>query len=439
MARDRMLEKAKGLVGPCACGRMHGLKTREIYIGRELEERLAFYAMDLAGGGRALAVFDRNTYAALGERVLSALRSGCGGADALLLQGEEIHADSRSVGDILLHVTDETRLLVAVGSGTINDSCRYVAHRLGLPYLVAGTAPSMDGYASSVSPVLVDGLKLTVEAVAPAAVLLDPGVLARAPKPMLAAGLGDMLGKHIALLDWSLAAQNIGESFCQPIASLMEEAVALCEESAGQLPKGDEGAVAALGRGLCLSGLAMQLMGNSRPASGGEHHISHFLELKQMQRGEKPALHGDKVGVATLYMIEFYHRLYEKRRPLRPVDLSAWKTRLQEGYGPAAEGFLRLSPLERGESTPLQQQYERYLEGFDAFRGRAEALYAKREEYRGLLLACQGPVEPEQLGVSKQDMKQAMLCAFLLRPRYASLRMAFYFGWLEEIVDEIFA
>ena len=82
MARDRMLEKAKGLVGPCACGRMHGLKTREIYIGRELEERLAFYAMDLAGGGRALAVFDRNTYAALGERVLSALQAGCGGAGA---------------------------------------------------------------------------------------------------------------------------------------------------------------------------------------------------------------------------------------------------------------------------------------------------------------------------------------------------------------------
>ena len=75
---------------------------------------------------------------------------------------------------------------------------------------------------------------------------------------------------------------------------------------------------------------------------------------------------------------------------------------MEEGYGPAAEGFLRLSPLERARNTPLQQQYERYLEGFDAFRERAEALYAKREEYRGLLLACQGPVEPEQLGVSSR-------------------------------------
>ncbi len=439
MARDRLLEKARALQGVCACGRKHELTTREICVGREMDERLAFYAMDLCGGGRALAVFDENTYKAAGDRVMRTLASSCGGADRLVLTGGELHADARTVGDILLHMGDQTRLLVAVGSGTINDSCRYVSHRTGLPYLVVGTAPSMDGYASSVSPVLVDGLKLTMEACAPAAVLLDPEILAAAPRPMLAAGLGDMLGKHIALLDWSLSASVLGESFCEPIASLMQEAVALCEQSAGELIRRDEGAAAALGRGLCLSGLAMQLMGNSRPASGGEHHISHFLEMKQLQRGEKPTLHGDKVGVATLYMIDFYEKLYEKKRALKPVDLALWERRLREAYGPAAEGFLKISPLEKGEALPREQQYQNYLACFDAFREKAQALKAKREDYRRQLDALGGPTEPEQLNVSRMQMREAMLCAFLLRPRYSALRMAFYFGWLEEIVDEIFA
>ncbi len=439
MPRDLLLEKAQALVGPCACGRRHELKTQDVFVGRNIEAKLTFCVNNLAGGGRVLAVFDENTYAVMGERVMGVLAMACGRPERVILTGEEIHADARSVGDILLHIKDDTRLIVAVGSGTINDSCRYAAYRLQLPYIVVGTAPSMDGYASSVSPVIVDGLKLTFEACAPSAVLLDAGVLSRAPKPMLAAGLGDMLGKHIALLDWQLARCMIGESFCEPIAALMREAVEICEQSAAGLSGGDEQAASDLARGLCLSGLAMQLMGNSRPASGGEHHISHFLELKQMQRGEKPSLHGDKVGVATLYMIEFYSRLFAKKRPLRPVDLELWDTRLRENYGPAAEGFLSISPLDKPEKVPLEEQYARYLASFDEFQSKAQALQAKKDEYRRLLLSCDGPVEPEQLGVSREDFKRAMLCAFLLRPRYASLRMAFYFGWLEEIVDEIFA
>jgi glycerol-1-phosphate dehydrogenase [NAD(P)+] len=197
--------------------------------------------------------------------------------------------------------------------------------------------------------------------------------------------------------------------------------------------------VSRLAEGLTLSGLAMQLMGNSRPASGAEHHIAHFLEMRQLLRGERPSLHGDKVGVATLVMIGFYQKLFEKRREPKPIDLGLWEERLRGGYGQLAEGFLRAAPLEKGEGKTAREQYEGYLEHFDAFAQKAASLAAKKADFKRMIQEAGGPVTREGIGASRQDMKDAMLCAFLLRPRYSALRMAFRLGILEEIADEIFA
>ena len=62
--------------------------------------------------------------------------------------------------------------------------------------------------------------------------------------------------------------------------------------------------------GLLLSGLAMQMMGNSRPASGAEHHISHLIEMQPDGLDScSEALHGEKVGVGTLAVLKEYRRL----------------------------------------------------------------------------------------------------------------------------------
>lgn len=425
-----MLEKARALSEKCACGAKHSLTTKEVYIGKDVLTRLAFNAADLAGGGHILLVMDQNTRPIAGEAALRVLHETHPASAVVLAQDAHgLHADARAIGETLLAVQDDTRLLVAVGSGTINDITRYVAHRTHLPYLVLGTAPSMDGYCSGVSPILKDGLKLTFNAVSPRAVLLSPALLADAPKPMQAAGFGDMLGKHIALLDWELSAALTGESHCAQIAALMAEATALCENSAG-----DAGL---LGEGLCLSGLAMQLMGNSRPASGAEHHISHFLELRRLSRGESTGLHGDKVGLAALLMIRAYAWLYAKKRPLgEPPCMATWTTRLQAAYGATYPGFAALNPLQTPKEEVVRQ-YSAYAATFDAFSAKAAALVARVEEYAQLLVDAGGPSSFAALGFGSADVKDALLCAFLLRPRFTALRMAYNFGWLEEMADAL--
>lgn len=437
MAED-MLARCRALEGACACGRTHRMRTREIYIGEDWQAHLQSQAQALCGNGAVTVVADERTWEVAGRAAAQALHGR--EVQTVVLRGGELHANADSIGQVLLGVGDRTRLLVAVGSGTINDTTRFVAYRVGLPYLVVGTAPSMDGYASSVSPVLQDGMKITYEATHPEAVLSSPAILCSAPQNMVAAGLGDMLGKHTALLDWKLSAIATGESFCEGIAGMMREAVEICERNAGGLSRREGAAVSELTQGLVLSGLAMQMMGNSRPASGCEHHLSHFWEMRQLLRGQGASLHGDKVGVATLLIVEMYHRFFAKKLDrVIPVDLARWEARMRAAYGPLAEGFLMRNPLDRTEATTAQEQLERILANWDALKAEADALYAKKEALRRMLEESGGPTDPAQVGCRGEDVRDALLCAWLLRPRFTLLKLAFDLGCLEEIVDEVLA
>lgn len=101
-----------------------------------------------------------------------------------------------------------------------------------------------------------------------------------------------------------------GEYFCHRIHDIMMEATDAVKQSSIGIAKGDVASYEKLTYGLLMSGVAMQMLGNSRPASGAEHHISHLIEMSPEGIGvSSDALHGEKVGVATLLACAEYHRL----------------------------------------------------------------------------------------------------------------------------------
>lgn len=434
---ENMLARCMGAQGECACGGTHWMRTKEIYIGQDWCETLCEF-IKKSNARRVTLVADQRTWEVAGRAAHDAIVQ-LAAVDVVMLHGEQLHADAQTIGKVLLGGAQDTHLIIAVGSGTINDTARYVAFRTKTPYLVVATAPSMDGYASSVSPVLKDGMKITYEATHPEAVISSPDILRSAPKEMVAAGLGDMLGKHTALLDWQLSSIATGEAFCQPIASMMRDAVELCQSNAQGLADKLPGAVSELTQGLVLSGLAMQMMGNSRPASGCEHHLSHFWEMRQLLRGQGASLHGDKVGVATLLIIEFYHRFFAKKPTLKPVDTALWEQRMRDAYGSLADGFLALNPLDRAEATTPRQQLDNVLAHWDELKAQVDALYAQKQALHDMLKNSGGPTSPHQVGCTAQDVRDALMCAWLLRPRFTVLKLAYDLGVLEEIVDEMLA
>jgi len=236
---------------------------------------------------------DRNTLGAC-PGLLESLTSA-GFEISLTLFDDLTHADMAAVERLCAEGTGAEALL-AVGSGSLNDAARLASFRLERPYAVFGTAPSMDGYASTVAPVLENGYKRTYPAHAPLCILADSGVLASSPARLRSAGAGDLYGKYTALADWRVAHLLTGEYYCERVAGLMEDAVA----------KGAEGAVM---EALVFSGIAMQLCGTSRPASGAEHHIAHFWEMLSLRDGREGDLHGRMVGVGALLVLREYKLL----------------------------------------------------------------------------------------------------------------------------------
>ena len=293
----------------CACGRTHACTIGEIRVGPGVLAGVAEAVRCRVRGGGALVVADTRTRAACGDRVERALRLAGVPFAVCVVAGEPVVPNEAAVAAVRATVRSDHTVLVAVGAGTITDLTRYTASLTGLPFVAVATAASMDGYASSVSPLIVGGRKVTHPAVQPAAVFADTEVMAAAPPPLLAAGFGDILGKETALADWRLAHAETGEYWCPFLDGLIRGVLGRCRDVAGAVPQRGEAAVAAVAEALVLSGVAISLAGNSRPASGAEHHLSHYWEMDALARGRPHALHGQQVGVAAPYVAACYHAL----------------------------------------------------------------------------------------------------------------------------------
>lgn len=233
-----------------------------------------------------------------------------------------------------------TGCLAACGAGTIHDLTRYAAHGLALPFVSFPTAASVDGFVSNVAAMTVGGRKVTFPSTAPAALFADPDIYAAAPPELTASGVGDIVGKYISLFDWKTGHMITGEPFDEEIYALEEEAV----RRVMQTGAGSPGFTELVMDCLILSGMAIQYMGNSRPASGAEHHLSHLWEMHCINP-PAPALHGEKVGVSTLLVLEEYRRLAAEGIRFGIPDGYFSHAYLEPVYGPLTDGII-------GENTP---------------------------------------------------------------------------------------
>ncbi len=292
----------QSLNGACACKKVHTLYTREVVIARGaismVPEMLSRYGYRLP-----LVVCDANTYAVAGEAVCAQTN-----AKAVVLQGEHLHADEHAVNELTSRLPNGVDVLLAVGAGTIHDVVRYTAFSRGIPFISVPTAASVDGFVSTVAAMTWRGLKKSFASAAPVAVAADTDILMRAPYRLTASGVSDLMGKYTAIADWRIAHLVTGEYICERICTMALDAVAAAEASLMDLRKGEADAYERLMYGLLLSGLAMQMVGNSRPASGAEHHLSHLWEMEAITPA-LDALHGEKVCVGLMLLLPVYESI----------------------------------------------------------------------------------------------------------------------------------
>ena len=312
----------------CSCGRKHFLDINKIIMGRDVIRRLPEILSDYAKD-KIYILCDQNTYKAAGQKVKETLE----GADFqvkcnVLNSGNQILIpDERAVGKMFMELEADTGMIVAVGSGTLNDMAKYMSSRTKIPYTIVCTAPSMDGYASSGAPLMNSGRKISYTATLPYAIAGDTDVMKNAPMRMIHAGYGDIIGKLTCLADWRLSHELTGEYYCETIVKLVQKAIKKVVDHRKGLEERQEEAILYLIEALTLTGVAMGLAGNSRPASGAEHMLSHYWEMEVIARGENPELHGIKVGIAAPVIAE----VFDEMQDFLPESVKEMAPSAQEG------------------------------------------------------------------------------------------------------------
>ena len=308
---DRPISQWAGMEYSCACGKSHKVDIQAIRVGSGVIQELPGIVRDL-GASHIFLVADNYTYEAAGRQVEQLLdQAGLPYHKRVFQTETPLVPNEYALGSVLAAMTSQDDMLLAVGSGTLNDVTKYVSARTGIPYVIAATAPSMDGYASTVAPTILDGFKTTLPAVYPAAIVADVDILKDAPMPMLTAGFGDIIGKFTSLADWRLSHQLNGEYYCPEVAGVIEAAVETCAANAKALAQREPQAIQAVTEALILSGLAMGMVGVDRPASGAEHQMAHYWEMDALRRGEEHPLHGNAVGVGTVLAASLYEMAVE--------------------------------------------------------------------------------------------------------------------------------
>ena len=324
----------------CSCGKVHKCSIKHVVIA---PGAIATLPTLLGAYRRVLLVADTNTYAACGDAVKAQIGEILESVliydvKGLLIPNEEAIAQQRA------KITAQTDLIIGIGSGVIQDLCKYVSFLHKLPYFVVATAPSMDGYASVGAAMILGGMKVTETTHVPEAIIGDVNVLKDAPMELIQAGYGDILGKYSCLNDWKLSQVVREEYFCEEVYGLTFDMLLKTKDLGPALLRREPEAIQTLMEALVGVGIAMALVGNSRPASGSEHHLSHYFEITGILSDEPYFMHGIDVVYSSVYVQRLRDTLLELERPPenKPMDRAAWEQNIRSIYTSVADGVIAL-------------------------------------------------------------------------------------------------
>ncbi len=428
MANDAISELLAGTWRDPETGMPVGVPVQSIVLAESLAGIETELVGRLALGRRFAVVSDPATHEVLGARVESAVAS-LGAIESIRLP-DRPHPDDATAAK-LRAATAAADALIAVGSGTINDLCKYVAAQDGKPYAVFGTAPSMNGYTSGNAAITVAGLKKSLPARAPAGVFLDLGVLAAAPARMIRSGLGDSLCRPTAQADWLLSHLLRGTAYREaPFALLAEDESALFD-GAATLMAGDLTAMRRLARTLVLSGLGMGIAGGSYSASQGEHLISHYVEMVGAP-GSKESFHGEQIGVTTLTLARLQERILARDEApvLRPTAIDA--DDVLAHFGPeTGAACLREFAAKALSPADADSLNERLALQWSTLRRRISDIHRSSTSLARTLAAAGAPTRPADLGWPAEFYRTALRRARQIRSRYTFLDLAGDAGLLE--------
>lgn len=432
-------EGATGIYGEtfdCECGRTHSIEPEAVAYEADAADRVPGL-LEMATDGRRVAVLmDVRTRAAAGAEVCTALADAGWEVLAVLVRdpapGHSPVCEDRTK-EKLEDEIGPVDAFVSVGSGVITDLTRWIAWDGARRFVSFATAASMNGYCSANVAPAINGAKTLLRARPPLAVVSAPSVIQGAPYELTTSGLGDALAKAVSTADWRMNNIIFGDYFCPRAVSLIAGIETRYLEHPEDVKAGQPDAMEAIYRALLLTGTAMTMAGTTSPCSGGEHAVSHALDMTAMSRGLEHDLHGRQVGIGTILTSELYRRVLatespEFVEPQESVDREYW--------GNLADV---VAPEYAGKTERLHEAVDVLSRGdaWDRLRTGVEPMTREPEVTRDCLKRAGAAFRAEDIGVDRERLLAAFTHAHEMRPRFMILDLARLLGIMPGTAREI--
>ena len=426
----------------CECGKRHVCELKYLKVGRGVIANVPDMLAAM-GKKKPYVVCDKNTYAVAGEKVCQILTDAGIDYTCYIIPGDRLSPAEWEVGSVIMNYDPSCDMLLGVGSGVVNDTCKVLAHAIGVPSAIVGTAPSMDGYASNSSSMEVNHVKVSLYNHCPVGIILDSEILAQAPMRMLWAGLGDMVAKYIAICEWRISHLVTGEFYCESIAQLMRAAIKKIVDAADGIAKRDPDAIQSIAEGLIIAGVGMAYAEISRPASGLEHYFSHMWEMMALERGKPYDLHGIQVGIGTVLSMKLYRKIREIKPDrakaeawMNAYDRETWEKQIHRIFGKTAGEIIAIEDkTKKNDPEKHAKRLEKLIENWDEILKIIDEELLVYEELHSLLASTGMPMTPGDIDVSIEDTVDAFIGSRDIRDKYLSCSFLWDLGLTNEFAE----
>lgn len=430
----------------CSCGRTHSTGLEGCTVGAGVLTSLVDY-VEKYGFKKVYVACDEITYGIAGEKVMNILHDANINAKAHVFTGGRFIPNEESLGKLMIDAPRDLDLVVAVGTGSINDMCRFFSYQMNVPYAIVATAAPMDGFSSSGAALMVDNIKQTIPAQTPLFIIGDTDILCGAPARMISAGLGDLLGKFTCLNDWRISKIVNDEYYCDTVVNLVKDCIENVLKNADKAASRDPKVIGDIMEGLVLTGVAMSFVGNSRPAAGCEHHLNHYWEAIEIQNGQIPVLHGIEVGLAEVVILKMTEFLRESRpdfdaarEKAKQYDQAAWEEKMKEVYGTASDAIIELEhESKKNDPEGRLKRIDKIEENWDEIVKLMNDYMPSAERMIEILKSLDAPYFPSQVGFSDEMLYNALVYGKENRARYTLLSMMGDLGVLEDLAKKVVA
>jgi glycerol-1-phosphate dehydrogenase [NAD(P)+] len=406
---------------------------KTILLAETLEGGEADVLAPLKLGRRLAVVCDTNTVEAMGRRAAKELRA-LGTIDEVVLPGNT-HCDEETI-ETLREKTRHADAVIAVGSGSLSDTCKYATFKDGRKYACFATASSMNGYAASTASVtLRNGYKTSLPAHAPRGIFIDLKVCADAPAWLSAAGLGDCLCRPTAQIDWWASYRLFGTYYSNVPYVLMAADEEPAFKSASGLAEHSVEANGYLQRLMTFCGFGVCFTGVSHHGSMGEHQVSHWIDMFAGS-AHPGTTHGQQVGVASLAVARLQAELLSLDKPpkISPTHIveDEFIARYGEEIGRMCYGEAKKKAFDAEGASAFNKKLE---EHWPQLRNELQTFMIKPEEMQAILRAAGGPTTATELGLSVKLWRNAMKYAREIRNRWSFLDLADDAGLLDDFLS----